>query len=316
MTQQSFIDLLSADEGLLWHLLDTAQAIKANPEAFADRLRGRVLYGLYQKTSTRTHVSFSKAAAIVGCSYIHQSWAESNFSISDVAFEAQYIGRVADIFMARLRDHSDIKTLADAAGIPVINGCCNKFHPMQALADALTLLDYFGALGGQRFLYLGVANNMLNSLAAMLTTLGVHVVAFTPEVNADAHDDRVARLMADSPLFERVDNLSVDRLREEVAKADVVYVDTWVDMEHYSDPDMTQANAARIERLRRYSLTTSTYGSSEAVIMHCMPIHPGFEIDRALVNHPNSVIFDQADCRTYVQASALIAASDRRSLPK
>jgi ornithine carbamoyltransferase len=311
---QPFLDLLSADEAALWNLLDTAQAIKASPGKFADALRGRVLYGLYQKTSTRTHVSFSKAAALVGCAYIHQSWADSNFSISDTSFEAQYIGRVADFFMARLRDHEHLRAIAAAADIPVINGCCNKFHPMQALADAFTLLEYFGALGGQRFLYLGVANNMLNSLAAMLTTLGVQVVAFTPEVNASAQDERVTRLMADSPLFERVDDLSVKRLRDEVRRADVVYVDTWIDMENYAAPDMAEANATRVELLRRFSLTTETYGDSDAVIMHCMPIHPGFEIDRALVNHPNSIIFDQADSRTYVQAATLMTASKRRGL--
>lgn len=308
MTNQPFVDLISCGEAELRKLLDVATAIKAQPKDFANSLQGKLLYGLYQKTSTRTHVSFSRAAAIVGCDYISQTWEESNFSISDIAFEAQYIGTVADFFMARLKNHDEVLRLASAAGIPLINGCCNKFHPMQALADSFSMLEYFGALGGQRFLYIGVANNMLNSLAVMLTTLGVKVIAFTPEVNSASQDDRVEQLLSSSPLVDRIDDMTESRLKLEIEKADVVYVDTWVDMENYLAPEKADENRRRTELLRHFSLTPEAYGQSQAVIMHCMPIHPGYEISREMVNHPNSIIFDQAKNRTYVQASTLLSA--------
>jgi ornithine carbamoyltransferase len=303
---QPFVDLMSVDERFVRAILELAATIKTKPQTYAHALSGRMLYALYQKTSTRTHVSFAQAAHLLGAAYVHQSWEHSNFRISDLECETKYVSTVADFFMVRPLRYTDIRRIADAATIPVINGCCDTFHPMQVLADALTIHERFGRIGGQRFLYVGVDNNVLNSLSTLMTQLGVHVVAFTPEQNRSAFDQRVADRRAATPLFERPAAMTVDALREELRKADVVYLDTWVDMEKFEAPESRDENLARIARMREFTLTPELYAGSRAAIMHCMPIHPGYEIDRSMVDHPSSVIFPQAANRTYVQAASML----------
>jgi ornithine carbamoyltransferase len=303
---QPFVDLLSVDERFVRSILDLAVRYKAAPHAYSQALKGRMLYALYQKTSTRTHVSFAQAADLLGAAYVPQSWEHSNFRISDLECETKYVSTVADFFMVRPLRYSDVRRIADVATIPVINGCCDTFHPMQVLADALTIHEHFGRIGGQRLLYIGVDNNVLNSLSTLMTQLGVHVVAFTPERNVSAFDQRVADRRAATPLFEHPSSMDVDVLREELGKADVVYLDTWVDMEKFEAPDSKGENAARIARMRQFTLTPELYAGSRAAIMHCMPIHPGYEIERSMVDHPSSVIFPQAANRTYAQAASML----------
>lgn len=308
---QPFVDLLSVDERYVRSILDLAVALKAAPQQYAQALKGRMLYALFQKTSTRTHVSFAQAADLLGAAYVHQSWESSNFRISDLECETKYVSTVADFFMVRPLRYSDVRRIADVATIPVINGCCDTFHPMQVLADALAIHERFGRIGGQRFLYVGVDNNVLNSLSTLLTQLGVHVVAFTPERNESAFDQRVADRRAATPLFERPAATTVDVLREELKKADVVYLDTWVDMEKFEAADAQGENAARIARMRQFTLTPELYAGSRAAIMHCMPIHPGYEIERSMVDHPASIIFPQAANRTYAQAAAMLVVAQQ-----
>lgn len=306
MTGQPFVDLLTVDDAFIHTLLDVAQSVKSTPAQYAQSLKGRLLYALYQKTSTRTHVSFAKAADLLGCAYLDQSWQSSNFSISDQVSETKYISVVADFFMARLLRYEDVVSIAASATIPVINGCCSRFHPMQALADALTIREHFSGIGGQRFLYIGVDNNMLNSLSTLLPRLGVCVVAFAPERNDSAFDERVAAQRQSTERFISVANLTRESLREEVLKADVIYLDTWVDMENFQAPERNAENIARVSRMRQFGLTADLYQGSRAAIMHCMPVHPGYEIDREMIDHPSSIIFPQAANRTYAQAAALL----------
>jgi len=94
-------------------------------------------------------------------------------------------------------------------------------------------------------------------------------------------------------------------------KADVVYLDTWVDMEKFEAADSRGANEARIARMRQFTLSPELYEGSRAAIMHCMPIHPGYEIERSMVDHPSSIIFPQAVNRTYAQAAAMLMVSRR-----
>lgn len=306
MMGQPFVDLLTADDAFIRTLLELAQSIKSDPSQYAQSLKGRLLYALYQKTSTRTHVSFAKAADLLGCAYVDQSWQSSNFSISDQSCETKYVSVVADFFMARLLRYEDLVAIAASATIPVINGCCSRFHPMQALADALTIREHFGAIGGQRFLYIGVDNNMLNSLSTLLPRLGVVVVAFAPERNDSAFDERVVAQRQSDERFISVATPTRDALRDEIRKADVVYLDTWVDMENFHHPERNTENAARVARMRPFALTADLYQGSHAAIMHCMPVHPGYEIDREMIEHPSSIIFTQAANRTYAQAAALL----------
>jgi len=308
MTDQRFVDLLSVGKAEALAILERAREIKKDPTRFAGACRNKLLFALFEKTSTRTNLSFARAMTLLGGVYLPQRWADSNFAISDIELEARYVATTADCILVRLKHYQDVCKVARGSSVPVINGLCDRFHPMQALGDALTLLERFGDLEGRRLVYLGVANNVLNSLAALLVTLGVRVTAVVPERNATAADDRVQRLLAASGLYLEPSAPTPDQAAAEIERADAVYLDTWVDLEHFGDAAQRQAHEARAAAMRPFSLTRELYGASRAVIMHCMPIHPGMEMSREMVDHRNAVIFPQALNRTYAQASVLVSA--------
>lgn len=300
-----FADLLAADRGVLEDILGLAREIKAKPADYASVMKGKLLYGLYQKTSTRTHLSFARALADLGGSYVWQTWDSSNFTIGDFEHEARYVSATADVVMARLVSNDDVKRLCSNTTSPVINGCCNKYHPMQGLADALTMIELVGSWRDIRCVYVGVLNNVANSLMTCLPRLGAELVAVCPEINEAALDPELLREAEGSKKFTLVKDPSVARLRQEIERANVVYTDTWVDMEDFSDESKAAVVAERVERLRAFQLNAANYGKSEAYVLHCMPVHPGYEIDRALLSHPRARILEQADNRTHAQKAAL-----------
>ena len=303
--KQPFVDLRDADGGFLEDLVRHAIEIKRDPESYSELLKGKLLYGLYQKTSTRTHLSFARAMSALGGVYVWQSWESSNFAISDVESEGKYVSTTADAMIARLIEYEDIQRLAGAVSIPLINGCCNRFHPTQAVADLLTVYESFGRFESVRVLYFGVWNNILNSLALAFPRVGANLVALTPVVNPGAHDPELLRELVEGGNLELDLEPTPARLKDEIQKADVIYTDTWVDMEAINDPELREATRQQVERMRPFALTEESYGSSRALIMHCMPVHVGYEIDRTMVDHERNIMLAQADNRTHGQRAIL-----------
>lgn len=301
-----FADLLDADASFLSQLLDLAVEMKAEPTRFADGARGKVLYALYQKTSTRTQLAFTKAMATLGGTTLSQRWDESNFSIADLETEARYVSTTADVMLARLVRYADVQAIARVMSIPFINGCCDKFHPTQAIADLLTIREHVGRLAGVRLLYVGVLNNVFNSLMLSLPLLGGELVALLPTANASAQDDAlIARASASGRL--RIEHCPTqEQLRAEIAAADAVYTDTWVNMELINDPQAKPERERLEAAMRPFQLNADVYRGSQAKIMHCMPVHLGYEITAELVDHPNAVIFAQAENRMHA-ARAILA---------
>ena len=140
--------------------------IKKNPSAYEESLKGTNLLMLFQKTSTRTRLSFELGIQELGGRAIVMDWNKSNFSISPIRYEAMYVARHVDLIMARLVKHTDVVALADASPVPVINGCCEKYHPTQGLADLMTVYEKAGTLQDVTLAYVGIHNNVANSLVA------------------------------------------------------------------------------------------------------------------------------------------------------
>ncbi len=303
---QPFADLLDVDASFLRGLVDQALRNKRKPDDFSRVLAGKLLYGLYQKTSTRTHLSFAKAMAALGGVYVWQPWKDSNFAISDVESEGRYVSTTADVMVARLVENRDIEVLKQAISIPLINGCCNKYHPTQAVGDILTIYEKLGRFEGLKVVYVGVLNNVMNSLALALPQLGSRFVALTPIVHPAAHDETVLARAQSTGHFKLEREPTVELLREELASADVVYTDTWIDMEAINDPAQREETERRIELMTPFQLNAENYGSSRALVMHCMPVHKGYEIDAAMVDHPNAILFDQAENRMHGQRAILV----------
>ncbi len=285
------------------HLLDLSRRVKHQRWQYQGALQGRTLVMLFQKTSTRTRVSFESGMTELGGHAINMDWQTTNFTLSKIRYETRYLSRNVALIMARLKNHEDLLEMRDAATVPVINGCCNWYHPCQALADMLTIAeDRGGDPQGARLTYLGVYNNVVNSLVSISAALGVHLTLVCPPLsNEQAMDaDSRQRLLDAGLLTETLD------AKQAVADADYVYTDTWLDMEFFNDPNYREEKQRRIETMLPYQINNELLSGSRAKIMHDMPIHPGYEIAEDVIEDPRSLIYDQAENRINVQKAVML----------
>jgi len=287
-------------------VLATAARVKADPSRAGSALAGRKLYLLFQKTSTRTALSFAVGMHELGGFAFSQAWGESNFSVGEIEDEIRYVARNVDAVVARLRRHADLARMAAACPVPVINGCCERSHPCQALADLLTLRELFGGLE-VTVLYVGVRNNVLNSLVESLPRLGGRLLALTPVVNDPARDDALLEAARAGGRFSELDPRTTRaELRDAIASVDAVYTDTWVDMESFHDPASRDEKQARIQALAPFRLDQDLLAGSRAVVLHDMPIHAGLEITRPLAEAHMDTILRQAENRRHAQKGLLL----------
>lgn len=293
------LDHFSNDE--LLHIVQLALRLKQNPDDFDQVLHGRWLLMLFQKTSTRTRLSFEIGMGRLGGNSVVMDWDTSNFSISPIAYEAQYASGHTDLIMARLKFHEDTQTLAQNSKVPVINGCDDKFHPCQALGDMMTIYEAAGSLKGQTVAFVGVHNNVANSLACAMPGMGCRLILVTPEINPAANDPEMMERQTATGLVERTLNM-----KDAVARAQFVYTDTWVDMEYFQDDSYAEEKKRRIDMMLPYQLNAENLKGSDAYILHDMPIHPGYEISEELVHAPHSLIFQQAENRLYAQQALMM----------
>ncbi|TXK79343.1 ornithine carbamoyltransferase [Paenibacillus sp. N3.4] len=275
--------------------------MKRNSEAYADSCSRKSLLLLFQKTSTRTYLSFHNGIQQLGGYPTVMDWDKSNFSLSPIQYEAKYVSRNTDMIMARLRKHEDLLQLAQSSTVPVINGCCDRYHPCQALADLMTIYEVNGSFEQVTLTYVGIHNNVTNSLVAGCMRLGIQLLLVTPIINDASWDES---LMQEAYASGYVHNIPT--LEEAVSRSQFVYTDTWVDMEFYHHPDYQTEKQRRMEIMLPYQLNRSSLGAFTPYIMHDMPIHPGFEIAEELVESEHSVIYQQADNRLHVQKALMV----------
>jgi len=283
-------------------VLELSRAVKRDRRTFQDRMQGNTLVMLFQKTSTRTRVSFEAGMTELGGHAINLDWQATNFTLSKISFETRYLCRNAAILMARLKSNADLVEMEHASSVPLINGCCNLYHPCQALADMLTIAeDRDGEVGGARLTYIGVYNNVVNSLASISAALGVHLTLVCP-IRSDESIDQASRLRL-LDLGQLKETLDV---KEAVSEADYVYTDTWLDMEFFNDPKYAKEKEQRCRTMLPYQINAELLVNSQAKIMHDMPIHPGYEISEDMVEADRSIIYDQAENRLEAQKAIIL----------
>ena len=286
----------------LLRMLELARTIKAAPEQYRDLLSGQSLALLFQKTSTRTRVSFEVAMTQLGGHALFVDWAASNFVLTELEYEIEYLSRNVEGIMARLLSQDDIATMCRVSQVPVINGCCDQFHPCQGLTDVLTMTEHSSKdLSDIHLVYTGVQNNVSNSLATLADKLSFRLSLATPPPT-DTHpaSTQIQALIAKSPQVEWVSDPHYV-----IEDADFVYTDTWINMEHFNAPNRASENEALVEEMLTYQLNESLVGDLDLRIMHDMPIHNHFEITPGLVRDPRSVIFEQAANRLHAQKGLL-----------
>jgi len=285
----------------LTDIIDKAIEVKHNPEKYRKALDGKSLAMIFQKTSTRTRVSFEVAMTQLGGHALYIDWRTTNFTIADIYDETQYLSRNVDCIMARLLRNADLQVMAKASKVPVINGCDEKYHPSQAIADLMTMKEKKGKLKGLKLVYIGVHNNVCNSLIEGCTKTGVKIVTVTPMFNEPSRDDELLEEAKKTGLYET----TLD-VKQAVKDADFVYTDTWVDMEFFSDPKYSAEREKRIKLMMPYQVNKELLRGSKALIMHDMPIHRGYEISADVIESPNSIIYEQSENRLYAAKAILL----------
>jgi ornithine carbamoyltransferase len=264
-------------------VLDTAVQLREQPKQ--QLLPGATLGLYFAKHSTRTRVSFSAGMTQLGGSAVVLTPEELQISRGEsLPDTARALSSYLDALAVRTHEHAELEAWAEWASIPVINALTADEHPCQALADALTIRDRLGGLEGVRVAWVGDGSNVLVSLAALGELLGYEVVAASPD-GYEAPGVATAR----DP-------------REAVEGADVVVTDTWISM------GQEHERVRRLQDLEPYRVDAQllSLASPDALVLHCLPAHPGEEITADVLYGERSAIWAEAENRLHVQKALLV----------
>ncbi len=287
-------------------MLKLAADMKKNPEKYSKSLEGKKLYTLFEKTSTRTFLSFTTGITELGGSYYNQLWRDSNFVLGEIESEINYVCRNVDIIMARLIKNETVQQFGKYSSVPFINGCDNSWHPCQILADMLTVMEKFGTLD-IKLMYVGAKNNVFNSLVEFFAKMQQGTIyGLTPIANKTAAGSEFYENAKKSGYYVELDSTAdKDELKKIVNDMDVVYTDTWLDMEFFNDPAYQNTKEELMNKMLPYQLNDDFLGSSHALVFHDMPMHVGFEISENVEHRFMDTIVDEAENRRHAEKAVL-----------
>jgi ornithine carbamoyltransferase len=297
-----FLGLADAGSDAITAMLGDALCRKADragwPQGRADSdapLANHVLAMIFEKSSTRTRVSFDIAMRQLGGSAIIMEAGSTQLGRGEtIADTARVLSRMVDAIMIRTDDHAKIEELAHYAEVPVINGLTDLSHPCQIMADLLTVMERGKALPGLQVAWLGDGNNVLNSLIE-----AAGLMRFTVRAGCPAGFEPDAGLVGAARALGGDIRLTTDP-REAAEGADVVVTDTWL--------SMGQADsAAKVAAMEPYRVDQALMGHAkpDAIFLHCLPAHRGEEVVDLVVDGPQSAIWDEAENRIHAQKSVL-----------
>jgi ornithine carbamoyltransferase len=298
-------DLSAADQ---LAILDLADTLKAEPYRLRPFAGPRTVAVLFDKPSTRTRISFETAIAELGGHPMIMDAALSQLGRGESTSDtARVLGRQVAAIVWRTSGQERLQEMAHHAGVPVINGLTDQYHPCQVLADLQTIREHKQQLAGLTLAYVGDgANNMAHSYLLGGSLAGMHVrIGAPPGFQPDPAVVKRAQKLADST---RGSVQVLQEAKEAVADADVVATDTWISM------GQEGSQHARESIFVPYAVTPSllALADREAIVLHCLPAYRGKEIDGAVIDGPQSVVWDEAENRKHVQ-KALLAFLDQQA---
>ena len=300
------LSIADLEDGQLESILDLALELEAMPDAHRSTLDGKSIGLYFEKSSTRTRVSFEVGMGQLGGQAIFLSTRDLQIGRGEtIADTARVLSRYVDLLMLRTFDHSTVVEMAEHATVPVINGLTDELHPCQALADLMTVRQEFGDLRGRRISYIGDGNNVAHSLMIACARAGVDFSIATPpgyEV-ADKYLELAGGLAADTGagIETGTDPHAV------AAGADVIYSDVWTSM------GQEEERAQRLADFDGYTVDDDLMARarSDAIYLHCLPCHRGEEVTASVVDGPRSRVFDQAENRLHSQKAVMLRLLDR-----
>lgn len=283
-------------------LLDLSDELKAE-RARRPELRvlpGRTIGLIFHKPSTRTRVAFEVGIAELGGMALFLPAAELQLSRGESYRDtALVLSRLLSALMIRTFDQAEVEEFAEHASIPVINGLTDHAHPLQALADAMTLRERFGAVAGLRVAYVGDGNNVCHSLLRIAGRLGMELVVAAPS-GYEPDPDVVRAAAADATSNGGAITVLTDP-REAARGAQAVYTDVWTSMGQES------ARERRLRDLEPYRVdsTLLELAAHDGVVLHCLPAHVGEEISAEVLYGPRCLAWEQAENRLHTQKALM-----------
>jgi len=300
---QHVLSLKDYDGKWIESIVDTAMDMKKHPDKYLDALKQKTLAMVFQKSSTRTRLSFETGMTKLGGHGIFIDWRTTQIGLGAVGDEAKVISRYVDAIMVRPLKHETVAEFAKNSRVPVINGLCEKYHPCQALADVMTIKEKLGKLKGVKVVYMGIENNVSNSLSAACIKTGANFTLCVPETDPDSVDEEQKKALMASGRYKAEPDIA-----KAVKGADIVYTDTWVNMEFFNDPKFKAEKERREKAFLPYQLNKKVLETAgpQAYSMHDMPAHIGYEIDEYALRGLRSLAFDQAENRMWAQMALLV----------
>ena len=299
-----FLDIHTTDPADLRLMIDTAARMKTargtRPRGTPDDeqpLAGHIVALIFEKPSTRTRVSFDVGVRQMGGTTMVLSGSDMQLGHGEtIADTARVLSRYVDLIMIRTFDEAVLIEMAEYATVPVINGLTDRTHPCQIMADILTFEEQRGPIRGKKVVWSGDGNNVCASFIHAAGQFGFDLT-FTGPPTLDPEPGFVAAARAKGV------SIDIERNAElAVADADLVVTDTWVSMH-----DAQSARERRHNQLRPYQVNEHlmSFAKPDALFMHCLPAHRDDEATSAVMDGPNSVIFDEAENRLHAQKAVL-----------
>lgn len=301
---RDFLMLVDYTPEEIRYLIDLAIDLKKKQKAgeVYQPLKGKTLGMIFEKSSTRTRVSFEVGIYQLGGQGLFLSGNDLQIGRGEPILDtAQVLSRYLDGIMIRTFAHRTVVELARGATIPVINGLTDLSHPCQALADYQTILEHKGRLEGLKLAYIGDGNNVVHSLMMGAAKLGVDISIATPE-GYEPDPDLVQQSIDHAKETGARIHLCRDP-KEAVANADVIYSDVWASMGQEAEQKERELAFADYQ----VNEALAKYAKKDYLFMHCLPAHRGEEVSEGVIDGPNSIIFDQAENRLHAQKAIMAA---------
>ncbi len=265
-------------------------------------LKGKTLAMIFEKSSTRTRVSFEVGMYQLGGQSIYLSKKDIQMARGEtVADTAKVLSGYVDAIMIRTDLHETVEQLAQYASIPVINGLTDYYHPCQVLADLLTIYEHRGYLEGNKLVYVGDGNNMAHSLMIGCAKVGIDCVIASPKGY-----EPIPTIVAKAKEIATETNTLIEITNdpeEACVNADFVYTDVWASM------GWEDEHEKRLQAFKGYQVNSKlmSYAKKDAAFLHCLPAHRGEEISTEVIDGPQSLVFEEAENRLHAQKALLIA---------
>jgi len=298
MKSKDFLSIADLTPAELVALVERAGEMKAG--ARPRLLEGKVLALLFEKPSLRTRVSFEVGIRQLGGDCIYLSRDDVGLGVREPARDvARVLDRWVDGVVARVFSHRSLEILASNMRVPVINALSDLEHPCQAVGDLLTIREHKGRLVGLRVAYVGDGNNVASSLALACASVGADFVLATPP--AYRVPSIVWEAAKERALSSESQVIWTEAPPQAVRDADVVYTDVWTSMGQEAESEERR----RVFSEYRVTDELMAHAKPDAVFMHDLPAHEGEEIAEGMLDHPRSVVFDQAENRLHGQNAVL-----------